>query len=208
MTGNDLINKNMNCHAPDLGQIFIDINRRTGDLLLDTIYIAILNIHCYCPRHQKEILAVIRKNIQRLDDNDKLWVAKMLKNAYLSISNVAVKEYFCLLYEIEQSLVEGNYDVKLLAELIEQLGRLFKVYPFGEKSNIVAIFAKYLLSGVNELIAASCESIEMALHDLTDGQRHNLLASLKKAGKHTLEEDIAQDVCALTLKLSWNRPPT
>jgi len=78
------------------------------------------------------------------------------------------------------------------------------VQPFGEKSNIVAIFAKYLISGVNELIAASCESIEMALHDLTDEQRYNLLASLKKAGKQTLEEDIAREVGALTFKLSWN----
>ncbi|MEW5856589.1 MAG: hypothetical protein AB1861_04315 [Cyanobacteriota bacterium] len=208
MTENDLLNKNMNCHAPDVRQIFVDINTRTGALLLDTIYIAILNIHCYSPLDQKKILVIISKNIQRLDDSDKLWVAKMLKNAYLLISNIAVKEYFCLLYEIEQSLVEGNYDVKLLAELIEQLGRLFKMYPFEEKSNIMAIFAKYLISGVTELIAASCESIEMALHDLTDEQRYYLLASLKEAGKQTLEQDIARDVGALTLKLSWNNPPS
>jgi hypothetical protein len=162
-------------------QIVNSIWNNTDDLLMDVMYIAVLNLHYYSEMDQEKIVRTLNENIYRISNsNDRLWIAKIFKNSYLSLSSNVVELYFNLLYTIEETLIDGNYDIKLLAELLEQFGRLFKTYPEKEKRKIVKVFGKYLATGIQELVLASYESIMMAIHDFGAENKLELLSIVHK----------------------------
>lgn len=202
MSGDCVVNTDRSNQLPSVERVVSDIHTKMGDSLMNVIYAAIMGIHYYSASDQEMIMAAINENILRLDGNDRLWVAKVFKNSYLSLDSLALNQYFRLLYTIEDSLDDGNYDIKLLAELIEQFGRLFKVYPAQERTNVVRIFQKYVLSKAKELILASCESIEMVIHGLEDSDKEGLVSSLNKARKGELDISIQRTLESLLSRLS------
>jgi len=205
MTKNDTTTVNKPAFVPEVRQLINNINIHSGNLLLDVSYNAVLSMHYFQPADQQQVLSAIRKNIHRLEENDRLWVAKGCKNAYLSLKGGALQAYFYLLYEIEHTLVDGNYDVKLLAELIEQFGRLFKLYPVREKNNVVGLLGKYIKSRDGELVLAACESVGMIVYDLSDNSKKQLLISLDEALKRKHHQEVNRAVRAIIRSLcGWN----
>jgi len=161
---------------PDVDQIENSMQSNTGDSLFDVMYSAVLNLHHYPERDQRRICQCLKDNVSRLSSNDRLWIAKVFKNSYLSLGISVVGLYFELMYAIEGTLVNDDYDIKLLAELLEQFGRLFMTYPEKEKHRIVRIFSKYLVSDVPELVTASYESVMMAALDFDEEVKEILLS--------------------------------